>query len=274
MEKHAEKLLNKAQKRLIMMPREENILLSSKRAIQVMEEALNELKEYILSYNFKDDDEEIRFFKQIKPQFLSLLLYHNKVYNLELIRPIESKEMQKQYLRTELDRLRNFFERNKEFCKYNRISATKFDDHYFLRGKAKDSLSHDSFYFECDPKFSTGYDYKLAKIIANESLSVYINNQLDELNGDIFSPKVKLTWTGKKSELIGLIYALYESGSFNNSQTTIKELTDYFESVFNVDLKDSYRTFNEIKNRKGNRTLFLSNLIISLNDRMDKTDCK
>lgn len=100
MEKHAEKLLNKAQKRLIMMPREENILLSSKQAIQVMEEALNELKEYILSYNFKDDDEEIRFFKQIKPQFLSLLLYHNKVYNLELIRPIESKEMQKQYLRS------------------------------------------------------------------------------------------------------------------------------------------------------------------------------
>ena len=65
MEKHAEKLLNKAQKRLIMMPREENILLSSKQAIQVMEEALNELKEYILSYNFKDSFLRFKIFLQV-----------------------------------------------------------------------------------------------------------------------------------------------------------------------------------------------------------------
>lgn len=88
-----------------------------------------------------------------------------------------------------------------------------------------------------------------------------------------FFPKVKLSWTGSKAELIELIYAWEKAGCFNHGHAYIKEIVTYIEVVFNIDLGDYYHTFRELR-RRVNRTAFLDKLIKLLNDHMDEADRK
>ena len=45
----------------------DNILQRAERSYNVVEQTLGELKEFIIHYTFKDKQEEIKFFKEIKP---------------------------------------------------------------------------------------------------------------------------------------------------------------------------------------------------------------
>ena len=47
----------------------------------------------------------------------------------------------------------------------------------------------------------------------------------------------------------------------------------YLEAFFNIDLGDYYRTYITIKDRKKDRTSFLSSLIKKLIQKMDEDDC-
>jgi RteC protein. len=257
------------------------VLQRSGLIIPLLEKAFDELKSFISDYSFKDELEEIRFFKEIKPQLFSQLVYHNKVYNIEMRIPTGSINDQKAYFEIILNRIKYFFDINIDFYQYYRSGSTHLDRVYFLRGKPDIQLLLDSFYFERDTNFSSCYDFKVAKILANEMLSVYINSKLSELerlhlqgNADIrtFSPKVKMTWTGKKSELVEQIYAWVEANSFNNGNVNVKEMVNYIETVFNIDLGDFYHIFLEMRERKGSRTIFLDKLIKLLNQRMDSAD--
>lgn len=58
-----------------------------------------ELREFIHEYNFRDNEEEIYFFKNIKPLILSKLIYYNDIYTLELRKPNGNKEVVKEHYR-------------------------------------------------------------------------------------------------------------------------------------------------------------------------------
>ena len=49
-------------------------------------------------------------------------------------------------------------------------------------------------------------------------------------------------------------------------------MTSYIENLFNIDLGDIYRTFLEIRGRKGNRVQCLDQLRKDLIARMDEAD--
>lgn len=82
----------------------------------------------------------------------------------------------------------------------------------------------------------------------------------------------KLFWTGNKTELIELIYALHSSGAINSGTADIKEMASLFEQVFNVDLGNYYHTFIEIRARKGSKTKFLDRLQETLLKRFEESD--
>ncbi|WP_313608309.1 RteC domain-containing protein, partial [Dysgonomonas sp.] len=123
--------------------------------------------------------------------------------------------------------------------------------------------------------------FRLGKRGQSELDFPYINNKLLHI-GNVESniqetpnfPKTRLTWTAKKAELVEQIYAWDSAGCFNNGNTNIKELAEYIETVFNINLGDFYHTFLEIRERKGSRTLFLDKLIKLLEERMDGLDNK
>ena len=104
-------------------------------------------------------------------------------------------------------KLESFYKENKEFYKYYRTDNTSLDNNYFLRGKHDLKNTLDSFHFQADNRFTTSYDYKVAKIIANEKLKNYIEKEINSLK---YKEKVPTNshktqnWTGSKVGLIEL----------------------------------------------------------------------
>lgn len=239
--------------------------------IQIILECLSEVKERVLKRGFKNIDEEIHFFKYQKPAILSKLIYYNAIYKIETKKPYGAKPIRK-YLNKELKKLKRFFDNNLDFYKYYRSKNSFLDEKYFVRGKHDIKLSLDTFYFEADHSFSTSHDYKVAKILANDMIQVYLENQLSISTQKKLYDTTSLSWTVSKTALTELIYALHASGAFNNGNADIKVIAKVFESMFNIDLGDFYHTYLELKSRKISRTKFLDSLRDTLIKKMDEED--
>jgi hypothetical protein len=247
-------------------------------AITVILKSINELKKAATKTNFKSKSEEIQFFKEIKPQFTSKLIYFNRVYKIEMKKPNGGNKILKKYYNNELLKLKAFFDNELEFYQYYRSGSTYLDYKYFLRGEFDIKLALDSYYFESDMSFATSHDFKVATILANDLIELYLENQLLMLENNENSeksqrkPNVKLTWTGSKVALIELIYALHTEGVFNNGAADLKDIAEYFEHTFEIDLGQYRRVFLEIRARKSDRTKFLTTLNDSLQKRMENSD--
>ena len=68
------------------------------------------------------------------------------------------------------------------------------------------------------------------------------------------------------------MYALHSEGVFNNGAADLKDIAEYFEHVFEIDLGQYRRTFLEIRVRKSERTKFINSLKENLTKRMDNSD--
>jgi len=233
---------------------------------------LTDLKVFVLEYSFADEAEEINFFKKIKPELFSKLIYYTKVYNIESRRPSGSREIQERYLRHELEKITCFFNNHLQFYQYYRMNSTFLDDKCFLRGKEDLHLFHDSLIYFVDPDFSTSHDIMVAKIMSNDMLEVFLNTELENLSIKANNPNwgqvgnmgsSSLQWTESKTALVELIYALQASTSINKGGVDIRELVALFEQVFNIRLTEVYRTYLEIKLR-AIPTKFLDSLKVGL----------
>ncbi len=273
MEKFYEETLYKLETAIYELEIEGNCSICKIEAvIHLIIECLSKVKEYVLNRGFKNIDEEIHFLKYQKSAIVSKLIYYNAIYKIETKKPYGAKHIKK-YLNSELRKLKRYFDNNLEFYKYYRTNNSFIDEKLFVRGKYDIKLSLDTFYFEADHSFSTSHDYKVAKIMANDLIQVYLENQLYNTSyQDKSSDLPKLNWTGSKTALIELIYALHSQGVFDNGNADIKVIAKTFERAFNIDLGDFYHTFMELKSRKINRTKFLDSLCDALIRKMDEKE--
>ncbi|TKC05803.1 RteC domain-containing protein, partial [Pedobacter frigoris] len=199
--------------------------------IRLIVQSLSELKEFLLKRDFKNIEEEILFFKYQKPVIVSKLIYYNAIYKIETKKPYGAKPIKK-YLNNELRKLKRYFDNNLEFYKYYRTNNSFIDEKLFVRGKFDIKLSLDTFYFEADHRFSTSHDYKVAKIIANDLIQVYIEDKLNNNNQKKASDNSALNWTGSKTALTELVYALHSQGVFDNGNADIKVIAKALELAF------------------------------------------
>ena len=258
-----------------------DIIETSLSMVHRLQTVLSDLRTKIQTYVFPTKEDEILFFKVQKPEILGRLLFFYKIYRIETQCPNGSDEVIKGYISRELDSLTYFFNRNLDFYQYYRSHSTLYDEYYFVRGKSDLRLCTDSAQFDKDPNFSTGYDYKVAKIIANEMLRIYLNKRLVKLETSTQVEdnlqkclKYPFRFTGKKVFLIELGYSLVSSGDINNGNVEIKEMMNFLGTVFQVELGDYYAAYIAMKERKKDRTAYLSRLQESLVKRMDEDDSK
>ena len=244
------------------------------KSIEVIVYHLKQLKVFVLENNFQSQEDEIYFFKTTKPKFTSKLIYFKKIKKLESRKPLGSKKLQRHYLDNELNKLNIFFSENLEFYNYYRSGSQFVDNKIFVRDNTEIDDNLEPFYYELDHKFATTHDFKVAAIIANEIIQKYIENKIDKLyNNKIPETKpiietMSLKWTGTKSELIEIIYALHFAGVINFGKAEIAEIARYFENMFNIDLGKFYRTKTSIKDRKKNIPIFLDRLKKILIDKL------
>lgn len=256
----------------------DNQIMKCEKAIEIILKSIAYIKKVISVNKFKTEIEEIQFFKEIKPSFTSKLIFYNMIYNIEMKRPNGGTKILKKYYNNELLKLKAFFDNEIEFYQYYRSGSTYLDYKYFLRGKFDIKMVLDNYYFETDITFCTSHDFKVAQILANDLIQLYIENQLimienkDHSDKSQRKPNIKLMWTGSKVALTELLYALHSEGVFNNGAADLKDIAEYFEHIFEINLGQYRRTFLEIRARKSDKTKFISALSEALSKRMENSD--
>ena len=193
--------------------------------------------------------------------------------------PVASVKKQKKFLRSMIFQGQQFFKENNEFYQYYRSGSDHLDDKYFVRTKTICSIN--PYHIAVDLFFSTSHDYTLATIKANERIIAYCTTAINNLktqklqkisqNG-LIQIKTNLFWTGSKTALIEMIYAIHSTGVINNGKADIKELVNAFEIILNIKLSRFYHTFFEMRLRKFDRTSYLDLMKKCLIKRMDAAD--
>lgn len=240
----------------------------SNRAIGICEKYLEQLRQQVLNVGFGSDEEEVIFFKKVKPKFLAKLLYYAWLYNLCTHKTEDATEnLRKQYNKT-LKRISAFQKRHHTFYRYIKSGDTFLDEKLFMRGNSEMNMYLDPEYYCFERSFNTSYDHVLAKLLANKSIVTYIHEKLKVEVRPVKSSVVsRLNWTDSKVDLVELIYALHSAQSLNNGNIELSEIAVVFEQVFNIELDDFYRTFADIKSRK-TPTKFLNLLRSQLVERI------
>lgn len=263
----------------ILESRTDDVLHKAEHGISRTEKFIKLLRQKVLETGFNNSEEEISFFKHVKPQIFSKLIYYVKLFNIESKRPRSSSKFQIKYLNGHINKLQVYFNDNLEFYHYYRRGATTLDEEYFIRGKSDLRSPTESYHFFIDDQFATSQDTTVAMIMAYDMLIVYLQQEIEKLesnNNTTQNPmkqaSSKLFWTGNKTELIELIYALHSSGAINSGTADIKEVASMFEQVFSIELGNYYHTFIEIRARKNSKTKFMDKLTDSLNKRFNDSD--
>lgn len=244
--------------------------------ISYLQEVLTSLKASVVKEGFESEWEEINFFRNVKPGILGKLIYYNKVYRIECACPLGSGKIYRNYFSNQIKELKQEFEEhifNFEFYRYYRSGRNDRDQTFFRLGNINLYDGLNSFVFEIDHHFSTYYDYKVARIIANDLLQNYLHLKIDSIEDSNFKDEEAtkdIFWTSSKNALVELIYAMYASGAVSHGKVGIRKLSMVAQIVFSVSLGDLHHAFHRMKTRAGSRTAFLDQLKISLEEYMDK----
>lgn len=155
----------------------DNPILSSKKVVELLMQCIVDIKRFVLDRGFKNIEEEILFFKSLKPIIIAKLIYYEAIYKIEITKSL-SRKLAKKHLIYELEKIERFHKYNLDFYHYYKSNHTYRDKEYFLRDNNDAKLGPNDNHFWTDRTFSTSHDYKAAKILAYDLLLKYIENAL------------------------------------------------------------------------------------------------
>ncbi|MEN8857372.1 MAG: RteC domain-containing protein [Flavobacteriaceae bacterium] len=248
--------------------------------LELAKEVLNDLRVYIRTNKFKDSDEEIDFFKHIKPNIYADYIFYNSLLKYHVNKPNTTNSILKNHLKNELKKLESEKRKNLKFYQYYKHNNTYLDHLYFLReNKQLDLFSIDiSIYL--DSEFYTSHDKLAAEVITYDLLTNFYKleiNKLKSISSGKFDDtnqnnKTPLNWTASKTDLVELVYALKVSGAVNTGNINTKELVSIFSSLFNIEVSNHYKIYSDIKNRSTERTKFLKKLVEDFQTKLEYDD--
>jgi hypothetical protein len=248
-----------------------------KKALDLCNAGIEKLDGMLTDHNFGNEAEEIYFFKVIKPELVSRQFYYSSLLQFEIRKPIGVGDIAAAYHKKTLEKLNHFLEAHAPFYQYHRSGATYLDHLLFRRYQQPDSEIFPFNFYGLNKQCSTKYDILLAKVIANELIARHLMSQ-PQAEGQRVSAsdpvQTNISWSASKVALAELLYALHASGVLSNSPLEIKALSEIASKVFNVQMGNIYKVFEEIRLRKKNRTAFLDLLKTNLIQRIDMDDDK
>lgn len=229
---------------------------------------------------FQTQEDEICFFKYIKPFVSGRLKFYGELQKFQLKWPKADVKNQKKYIRAAIKKLEGHKIKNLAFWRYVKNKQTQKDSFYFLRCHHHVGITCDMSQFVIDPEFSTSYDNLMAQFVASDLLMKHYKKQLLKLTTKNPDPptdpilNTNRSWSGSKTDLIELIYAFHSSGVINNGQVKISKMIKVSEKFFNIKLGNPYKTFAEIKARENDQTKFLDSLKQALLTKINLDDSK
>ncbi|WP_424494106.1 RteC domain-containing protein [Salinimicrobium sp. GXAS 041] len=265
------------QKIAVILDSPEQQIRVTNKGIDLCNRVLTELKDLIEKEDLESVEEEIHFFKEVKPSVMSYLIYFTEVRSCEIRKPKAGVNFQVRFFEKEIKKVNKFFYRNIDFSHYMELGHNYLDHQLFTRNYQNNFPFTPLVNYYQFPEFSTSHDMLWSKIKAMHRFLHYIRKCLGELRpGRSFISQERkhpvLFWTSSKTALTELIYALYSDGALNHGAADLNTITTSFEDFFNVKLDNVYKTYSEIKARKGSKTKFLEELMLNLQQKMSKED--
>jgi RteC protein len=254
----------------------ESMLNRAREAIDVCRETMQILKKMITDCPFVSPEEEIQFFKDIKPFFLSELIYYGKMYKLHARWPVGDVEIRKRYLVRSLEHINQFFHEHFEFYLYHRCGRTDLDAWYFQRNSGHATTYTFIDCYVVNDTFSTGYDILAANFLAFERFAEYLEMLLfakSESGGSIKTlTDNKPKWPGTKVELVELAYSIAEYRLQSNGSSSVHKIALALGEVFNVDVSQYRRDWVDIRRRKSGKPFFLERLFEAFKKRLERDE--
>ncbi|WP_117884191.1 RteC domain-containing protein [Aureibaculum luteum] len=246
------------------------------KAIVLCRKTLSKLKKYTVLYEFDSMEEEIVFFKNYKNLVLKNLIYYSELRRIQSQFPELSINSQRDYILRQEHKIKKFFKKHDSLVQYINLELTNLDELFFTIKPIKESYSCELQPGYTDTSFYTHHDFLIAKIKAYDQLLEYLKSKFKSIDdfmryGKPMHHNKTLHWTGTKTQLTELIYALHAAKTINNGKTDIVEIQRELESIFNIKLNDIYKIYSEIKNRQKSRTKFLEEMIEGLMSEINKS---
>ncbi|HSZ85760.1 MAG TPA: RteC domain-containing protein [Puia sp.] len=144
----------------------------------------NKLKEKIKQEGFASEEEEINFFKNIKPRFTGEIEYYTQRYHAILFLPLGDTQSQINFWEGELGRLNKFFGSYHEFFNYIHSKKTDRDHRYFLRSNSDGSNIAHANVFDMDQQTATSHDWLLTNMIGYEKYKKFVLEELKKYNSE------------------------------------------------------------------------------------------
>ncbi|UII29078.1 RteC domain-containing protein [Fulvivirga maritima] len=226
---------------------------------------LQHLRTKVYTYPFHQKEEEIQFFKEEKPTLLSGWYYYQELLQLTRAASYQTTPDLKPLYDQKLIGMKSYEQRHHTFLAYCIRGDNHLDTYYFTREYHGEDLI-------LDHRFTTGYDLILARFLAHELLKEHIQQKLtsNRTNSEALITST-LTWTGKKTDLIELLFALQCSGSINGGQATVKQIARQLEALFSIELGNYYHILGKIRARKS-PAIFIDALKTHLTEKLETMD--
>ena len=252
-------------------------LAQTQSGIELCHHTLFELRQVLALYPELALDEEVYFFKTIKPQALQNLIYFYEVRNCYLQLPKGSVKKQLDFLKFRSLGITEYLGTHRDLIFYMEQQCTYQDHLYFIRKPEIVMPVIPELVFYMDPDFSTSHDVLWARLLAKQKELLFLQKLREKLKRQrYFTGKEdklpELHWTASKTALVELIYALNSSQAINGGQEDIAKITAGFEVLFDVKLENVYKTYSEIRERKGKRARFVRKLWEGFTKKMEEED--
>lgn len=145
------------------------------------------LKDYLRANVFQNDEEEIAFFRNVKPLFTSYIQYFvllsEAIHFAPGAGPTDSNELIIVYWKQEINRCERYYEKNKFFIHYYESGQHDQDYIYFLRRNNTQEIRVESLapVHEEGNEFCTYGDPMLRGYFAYKKYEDYVRKQLSKL---------------------------------------------------------------------------------------------
>ncbi|OQP64059.1 hypothetical protein A3860_21860 [Niastella vici] len=146
------------------------------------------IQETVQGYQFTDQEEEIGFYKTLKPKFIALMDFFTLLYRSVLFQP-EDTTGKKEYWKSELTTCKNFLLKHKTFCRYYEQGNCSMDPVYFVQENNQHPLIFGI--NENKRAENTSYSYLLARVLSIRKYQRYVSKKLNEgAAGNLHFPEV------------------------------------------------------------------------------------
>ncbi|WBL24273.1 RteC domain-containing protein [Zunongwangia sp. HGR-M22] len=254
-------------------------LKKAESGIQLSVKTLSKLQKHVNKEDFEDPQSEIDFFRNIKPLPMSYHIYFSQIRNCEINLPKIGNSHKVRFLEKEIKKINQFFSENNSFVSYMEQGHTYLDHLFFSRHGKRDFSFNPNIHYYQYPEFSTSHDMLWSQVQALYRYIHYIREKLEKIEPGSSSnfrerqPNL-LVWSGTKTSLVEIIYALYFKGDINHGTVDLKTIVAAFEDFFNIEIDNFYKTYGEIKSRKDPRTKYLHTIAAKLEAKMREDDQK